>query len=89
MAGVHATPEELDKFTGTLESYLDIIESETDRLKAAFGELGDSWQDQQRQSFEERFQQLTNALSGFKQDAEEQIPYLRQIAEDLRTYLSR
>ncbi len=89
MAGVHATPEELDKFTGTLESYLDIIESETDRLKAAFGELGDSWQDQQRQSFEEKFQQLTNALSGFKQDAEEQIPYLRQIAEDLRTYLSR
>ena len=89
MAGVHATPEELDKFTGTLESYLDIIESETERLKAAFGELGDSWQDQQRQSFEEKFQQLTNALSGFKQDAEEQIPYLRQIAEDLRTYLSR
>ena len=89
MAGVHATPEELDKFTGTLESYLDIIESETDRLKAAFGELGDSWQDQQRHSFEEKFQQLTNALSGFKQDAEEQIPYLRQIAEDLRTYLSR
>ena len=50
MAGVHATPEELDKFTGTLESYLDIIESETDRLKAAFGELGDSWQDQQRRA---------------------------------------
>ena len=89
MAGVHATPEELDKFTGTPESYPDIIESEPDRLKAAFGELGDSWQDQQRQSFEEKFQQLTNALSGFKQDAEEQIPYLRQIAEDLRTYLSR
>ena len=51
MAGVHATPEELDKFTGTLESYLDIIESETDRLKAAFGELGDSWQDQQKSRF--------------------------------------
>lgn len=89
MAGVYATPEELDRFTGTLESYLNTIESETDRLKAAFGELGDSWQDQQRQSFEEKFQQLINALSNFKQDAEEQIPYLRQIAEDLRTYLSR
>ena len=89
MAGEHATPGELDRFTGTSESYLNTVESETDRLKAAFGELGDSWQDQQRQSFEEKFQQLISALSSFKQDAEEQIPYLRQIAEDLRTYLSR
>ncbi|WP_406042463.1 WXG100 family type VII secretion target [Succinimonas sp.] len=89
MAGVHATPEELDRFTGTLESYLNTVESETDHLKSAFAELGDSWQDQQRQSFEEKFQQLINAFSCFKEDAEEQIPYLRQLAEDLRTYLSR
>lgn len=89
MGGVHATPEELDRFTGTLESYLNTVGSETERLQAAFGELGDSWQDQQRQSFEEKFQQLITALSSFKQDAEEQIPYLRQLAEDLRTYLSR
>lgn len=89
MAGVRATPEELDRFTGTLESYLNTIESETNRLKSAFNELGDSWQDQQRQSFEEKFNQLLNALSSFKQDADEQIPYLRQLAEDLRTYLSR
>lgn len=89
MAGVHATPEELDRFTGMLESYLDTVESETNRLRAAFEELGDSWQDQQRLSFEEKFQQLINALYAFSQDAEEQIPYLRQLAEDLRTYLSR
>lgn len=89
MAGVHATPEELDRFTGTLEGYLNTVESETSRLKSAFNELGDSWQDQQRQSFEENFQQLLNALSQFKQGADEQIPYLRQLAEDLRTYLSR
>lgn len=89
MGGVHATPEELDRFTGTLESYLNTVESETDRLKAAFSELGDSWQDQQRQSFEEKFQQLISILSSFKQDAEEQIPHLRQMAEDLRIYLGR
>lgn len=89
MAGVYATPEELDRFTGTLESYLNTVESETNRLKAAFSELGDSWQDQQRQSFEEKFRQLINAFSSFEQDAEEQIPYLRQLAENLRTYLSR
>lgn len=89
MAGVHATPEELDRFAGGLESYLDAVETETNRLRSAFSELGDSWQDQQRQSFEETFQQLLNALASFKEDAEEQIPYLRRLAEDLRTYLSR
>ena len=89
MAGVHATPEELDRFTGTLETYLNTVEEETHRLKSAFNELGDTWQDQQRQSFEENFQQLLSAFSNFKQDTEQQIPYLRQLAEDLRTYLSR
>lgn len=89
MAGVHATPEELDRFTGTLETYINTVEEETNRLKSAFNELGDTWQDQQRQSFEENFQQLLSAFSNFKQDTEQQIPYLRQLAEDLRTYLSR
>ena len=89
MAGVHATPEEINRFAGTLESYLNNVESETQRLQNAFGNLGDTWQDQKRQSFEEKFNELVNALYHFKQDADEQIPYLRALAEDLQTYLNR
>ena len=52
-------------------------------------QLGESWQDQQRASFEETYKQLINALQNFKENASEQIPHLRTMAEDLSTYLGR
>ena len=82
-------PDDIVNFSNALESYLNTISEETDRLNAAFQQLGETWQDQQRQSFEETYQQLQGALSNFKENASEQIPQLRTMAEDLRTYLGR
>ena len=82
-------PDEIMDFSNTLEAYLDTITQETDRLNSAFQQLGDTWQDQQRQSFEETYQQLQGALSSFKENASNQIPHLRTMAEDLITYLGR
>ena len=82
-------PDDIVNFSNALESYLNTISEETDRLNAAFQQLGETWQDQQRQSFEETYQQLQGALSSFKENASEQIPHLRTLAEDLRTYLGR
>ncbi len=82
-------PDDIVNFSNALESYLNSISEETDRLNAAFQQLGETWQDQQRQSFEETYQQLQGALANFKENASEQIPHLRTMAEDLRTYLSR
>ena len=82
-------PDDIINFSNALESYLNTISEETDRLNAAFQQLGETWQDQQRQSFEETYQQLQGALSNFKENASEQIPHLRTMAEDLRTYLGR
>lgn len=82
-------PDDMVNFSNALESYLNTIEEETNRLNAAFGQLGETWQDQQRQSFEEKYQQLLGALSNFKENASEQIPHLRRMAEDLKTYLER
>lgn len=82
-------PDDIVNFSNALESYLNTISEETDRLNAAFQQLGETWQDQQRQSFEETYQQLQGALSSFKENASEQIPHLRTMAEDLRTYLGR
>jgi len=84
-----ANPEELISFSNDLERYISTIESETNALNASFSRLGESWQDQKRQSFEETYSQLQGALAAFKQNATEQIPYLRSMAEDLNTYLSR
>ena len=82
-------PDDIVNFSNALERYLNTIGEETDRLNAAFQQLGETWQDQQRQSFEETYQQLQGTLSDFKENASEQIPHLRTMAEDLRTYLGR
>lgn len=89
MAQAIGDPEEIRAFSNNLEYYLNVIEEETGRLNSAFEQLGESWQDQQRASFEETFKQLLNALQDFKYNASEQIPYLRTMAEDLSTYLGR
>lgn len=84
-----ADPEELLAFAANLEYYLNTLEEETGRLKSNFDQLGESWQDQQRASFEDIFEQLLNTIQNFKENASEQIPHLRILAEDLNTYLGR
>ena len=89
MAQAIGDPEEIRNFSNVLESYLNTVEEETSRLNSAFEQLGESWQDQQRASFEETYSQLINALQIFKENASEQIHHLRTMAEDLSTYLGR
>jgi len=89
MAMAIGNPEDIVNFSNALESYLNTISEETDRLNSAFQTLGETWQDQQRQSFEENYRQLLNALSSFKENAAQQIPHLRTMANDLSTYLGR
>ena len=82
-------PEKIRNFAGILENYLSTLDDETGRLNASFQELGETWQDQQRQSFEEKYHELLNALASFKDNASEQIPHLRIMADDLERYLRR
>lgn len=89
MAMAIGNPEDIVNFSNALESYLNTLSEETDRLNAAFQTLGETWQDQQRQSFEENYRQLLGALSNFKENASQQIPHLRRMADDLSTYLGR
>lgn len=89
MAQAIGDPERIREFANNLEHYLNTVDEETGRLNSAFEQLGESWQDQQRASFEEIYRHLINALENFKSNASEQIPHLRIMAEDLSTYLGR
>lgn len=89
MAQAIGDPEEIRCFANSLEYFLNTIKEESGRLSQSFGRLGESWQDQQRSSFEETYRQLLNALQAFEENASEQIPHLRTMAEDLITYLGR
>lgn len=84
-----ANPDELIQFANSLEQYLRTVDEETGKLSGAFETLGESWQDQKRAQFEETYNMLLGALSAFRTNASEQIPYLRIMAEDLKQYLGR
>ena len=84
-----ANPEELRNFANTLQKYLENIEEETGVLTSAFSSLVDTWQDQQKNKFEEVLKELLAVLKRFEEDASEQIPHLLKMAEDLETYLGR
>ena len=87
MSGVHGNPEELRAFAGALQQFLDNVESETSGLNQAFNRLGDSWQDEKRSEFEEKYQDLMHALDSFKENASEQLPHLYRLADRLEEYL--
>lgn len=89
MAQAHIDPEELRNFVSDLEHYLETIEDETNSLKGHFDELGETWNDSKHDQFNEVFDELISALNAFKDNAEEQIPYLNALAEKAEDYLGQ
>jgi uncharacterized protein YukE len=87
MAGAHADPDELRNFAYSLAQFNDIIENAAGQLSGRFSELGQSWQDQKQQQFEEVFAQLTQTLVRFRGASREQINYLNNLAGKLEEYL--
>lgn len=83
------SPEEIIEFSNVLEYYIATLDEETGRMNSAFEKLGETWQDQQRASFEEKYKELILVIASFKENASQQIPHLRTMAEDLSTYLRR
>lgn len=81
-----ANYEELFHFAGVLQHYLDAVMEETNRLDAAFAQLGDTWQDEKRMQFEDVYQQLHGALNAFHEQASEQVPHLNKLAQHLKDY---
>lgn len=86
MAGVHATPDELESFRNSLENYLETVQSETDTLSSAFDNLGDTWNDEKHSEFVEIFDELKRVINSFVERAEEEVPRLRKMEEHLREY---
>lgn len=80
-------PEEIFAFANVLEHYIKAIDDETGKLRSSFDHLSNTWRDEKQASFEQTLDQLMGVFNSFKQNANEQIPYLRTMAERLKTYL--
>ena len=89
MSQAHVNPDELQSFRNTLSNYLETIQSETETLESAFASLGETWNDEKYTEFEEIFQELKGVINNFVERGEEEVPRLRQMEEDIRSFLSR
>ncbi|MDR2755951.1 MAG: WXG100 family type VII secretion target [Planctomycetaceae bacterium] len=88
MSQIFANPDELERFASVLSAYLETITDTTNSLNGEFQGLGDTWQDSQRQRFEETFNTLLQSIATFRESAQEQIPYLAALVARLREYAS-
>mgnify|MGYP000047724586 CR=1 len=87
MAQAIVDPEELVAFANELEQYIRTIDEETGKLGSAFQHLSESWKDEKQAQFGEKFNELRATMSSFEENAKEQIPVLRAMAEKAAEYL--
>lgn len=87
MSQAMGDPDELENFAHILYQFIETMDDSVGNVNAAFTALGDSWQDEKRIQFEETYNELVQYLSQFKIVAEDQVYYLRTLAERLRAYL--
>ena len=89
MSQVVGNPEELERFAQALSHFIDTLTEAVGALDQEFNALGDTWQDQKRAQFEDKYAELLAQISAFQANASEQIPYLLALAAELRDYLQR
>jgi len=87
MAQAIGDPEELERFAHSLQQFVDSLSEAVRNLNSAFASVGDTWQDEKRACFEEKYNALVQQLHDFNTNAEEQVPYLTALATSLRDYL--
>jgi uncharacterized protein YukE len=89
MGQANASPEELEAFAGALGIFLETVDNAVGQMSSSFSQLSGTWHDVKFQQFEEVYQKLLAELANFRESANEQIPHLHRMAEDLKTYLLR
>ena len=87
MAQAIGDPDELINFAHAITQFNDTLEQAAAQLNGQFAALGDTWQDEKRQAFEESFNALLQSLSHFKDVSAEQVSNLQHLAARLQDYL--
>lgn len=81
-------PDELESFARNLKTFNTQLRDGMARLQGQFGQLGDTWRDQEHAKFAQEFQQTMRVLNHFMQSADQQIPFLQKKARIIRDYLN-
>lgn len=87
--GVHAPPEDIERFARELKQFNDQLRDSMARLQGQFARLGDTWRDQEHQKFAQEYEQTMRVLHQFMRSADQQVPFLLRKAQRLRDYLDQ
>ncbi len=89
MAQAIIDPEELRRFAEELKRFNSDLQNRMTSLQARFGALGDTWQDQEHDKFEDEFKQTVKALSKFLESSNRYAPFLMRKAQKIEEYLQQ
>ncbi len=89
MAQAVMEPGEVRKFAEELKRFRVDIQERMASLQARFAALGDTWQDQEQQKFQEEFQQTLKGVRKFLDLSEQHAGYLLRKAQRIEDYLGQ
>ena len=84
-----ASPEDMEHFAQELKRFNDELAGSMTRLQGQFSRLGDTWRDQEHRKFAQEFEQTMRVLQHFRRSSDQQIPFLKRKAQQLRAYLQQ
>ena len=89
MAQAIIDPEQVRRFAEELKRFNSDLQNSLSALQARFAALGDTWQDQEHNKFNEEFKQTVKALRKFIEVSNQHTPYLLRKAQRIEEYLNQ
>ena len=82
-------PAEVRQFASELKRFNEDIQNRMAALHARFVALGETWQDEEHDKFDEEFTQTLKVLKKFVEASNRQAPYLMRKAQRIDEYLDQ
>jgi uncharacterized protein YukE len=80
MAQIHTDPERMRRFAGDLKKFADSVSNEMSGIRGKLARLGDTWQDQQYETFADIFAKAEGMLKEFVEEARRSAPLIERDA---------
>lgn len=82
-------PAEVRRFAEELKRFNVELQNRMSLLQARFVALGETWQDQEHQKFNEEFRDTMKVLKKFIDSSNQHTPYLLRKAQRIEEYLDQ
>lgn len=89
MAKAIIDPGEVRRFAQDLKRFTETMHEQMTALTSRHRQLGQTWRDQEHRKFSEEFEHTMRALSRFREQTSEHVPFLLRKAQRAEDYLNQ